>query len=336
MKNILNTLKVFVYWTLFTSISACAQTNSKTQKDAQIDILLSLVGKPYEFVMTPMDSIGITTEEGMKFVLSYLSEINELITKNGIDKGYLKKIMSKYSEFLRVKYWDFSINDSSKFLNISDVKKRLGKENSTENGEFKGQKKKFSVLWYKYDWVCFGVDDSSKVRAVRGIYSCPKKPYIRLKNNVLIEVTLEPKLLLFKTYDSCFYMLSSKSIKNIVRVPTNNLQNNTSIPMYEFEHDATKLIITKVSKEVFSRPDLIQFVYKELESQYNSSNSQYGPYWMTGLGAAEKDKLSGVTYEDGVLKRGKFVAFTESMLFIKEKAGNIKSIPVSDFTAFFQ
>lgn len=320
---------------LLITYSSCTKRNSKTKQDTKINNLLSLIGTPDEFLITPMDSANVNVYKVMdewKFVAKYLSEINNSL-RTGIAKSNFSQLMNKYSEFLRIKYWNFSIKDSSfKFLNISEVQKRLGKENSIEKGEFETNKSKFSVLWYKYDWICFGVDDSSKIRAVRGIYNYPQRPYIRLKNNTKIEATFEPGLLLFQNTDSCFFMLSSKSIRSIVRVPTNNSQSNTSIPMYELEHDPTKVIYTKVSKEVFNKPDLIEYVYGILESHYNASFN-LGKYWMTGLG---KDRMSGVIYEKGELKRWSFLAFTETTLIIKDKAGDIKNIPVSDFISFFR
>lgn len=303
-------------------------------QDTQINKLLSLVGTPDEFSIIPMDSTNVNVDELMdeaKFVLKYISEIGNSL-RTGIAKGNFTQLMNKHSEFLRVKYWNFSIKDSSfKYLNISEVQKRLGKENSIEKGEFETNNSKFSVLWYKYDWICFGVDDSSKIRAVRGIYNYPKRPYIRLKNNKTIEASFEPGLLLFQDTNSVFYMLSSESIRSIVRVPTNNSQNNTSIPMYVLEHDPTKIIITKVSKEVLNKPDFIEYVYEILEGQYNAP-SGLGQYWMI----AGKDRISGTTHEKAEVKRWNFFAFAETTLIIKDRTGDVKDIPVSDFISFFR
>ena len=332
-------IKIFItrlcYLILILTNFACHENTSETKKDEQINILLDLVGTPNEFFLTPRDSLEVDSWESTKSILSNLSTVTKSLKNRGIANGNFLKTINKYSEFLGVKYWDCSIKDSGfKFLNISEVKKRLGKENSIEKGVFEGKNEKFSVLWYKYDWICFGVDDSSKIRAVRGIYSYPQRPYVRLNNNSIVEASLEPKLLLFETNDSSFIMLSSNSIKNIVRVPADNLQNNKPKLMYELENEPTRLIISKISKEAYNRSDLISFVYETLESKYNSP-SYLGSYWMSGL-PGEKDMISGVTYDEGVLKRDKFVAFTDSTLTIKDKSGTITNTSVSDFISFFQ
>ena len=328
--------KIIIFTTVFCFIltaflsNSCKNKNLKSEKEIQIEKVLDLVGQPSEWLLTPMDSIGISTEEGLKFMAPYMEEINRSVSKNGIANGNLLNIMDKYSEILRLKNWDFCLKDSNiTLLDISEVQKQLGKEMSIEKGEYNGTKRKFPLIWHNYQGICFGVDDHSKIRVIRGIYSYPKNPYVRLADNSTIKATFNPKLLLFKSKDSLFYLISSQSIKNIVRLPKSGLQNSRNLPLFEFENDSTRIVIARVKDEQLIKSGLIDFVYKQMEKQYNSSLS-YGSYWAVGY------DISGATFENTRLKRGVTVAFADSILTLKDSMGVLKKIPVSDFISFFR
>lgn len=309
----------------------------KKLRNTKINEVLKLIGKPNEVIITPMNSHGVENLKGSEFILKQLSEINTEITKTGLVNGAFEKIISKYSEYIRAKYWDISITSSDKeYYKLDELRKFLGYEEDKESGLFKGRNSKIALTWYKYGWLNFGADIHNNIIAIRGVYNMFPTPYLRLKNDSIINAMIAEKLILLRTPDSSFVLISAQSIKSFVKKPSINAQIDTTKPLFEIEHSPTKIVISGVSKVVYNRPDLLEFIYDKLEGQYNSSNSQFGPYWMTGLGGAEKDKLSGITYDEGILNRGNLYFFSKTTLSVKDNSGNIKNIPISDIVSYFR